>query len=44
MLEAGRFPVDDAISAIVPPEQAAEVLADWSAHPHKFTKIMVRFH
>ena len=43
MLEAGRFPVEDAISAIVPPEQAAAMLADWSAHPHKFTKIMVQF-
>jgi threonine dehydrogenase-like Zn-dependent dehydrogenase len=43
MLEAGRFPVEDAISAIIPPEQAAEMLADWSAHPGKFTKVMVQF-
>ena len=43
MLEAGRFPVEEAISAIIPPEQAAEMLADWSAHPGKFTKVMVQF-
>lgn len=43
MLEAGNFPVDDAVSAIVPPEEAAAMLADWSAHPGKFTKIMVQF-
>jgi threonine dehydrogenase-like Zn-dependent dehydrogenase len=43
MLEAGRFPVEDAVSAIVAPEQAAEILAEWSANPAKFTKIMVQF-
>ena len=43
MLEAGRFPVEDAVSLIVPPEQAAAALADWSAHPGKYTKIMVQF-
>jgi threonine dehydrogenase-like Zn-dependent dehydrogenase len=43
MLEAGNFPVDDAVSTIVPPEEAAAMLADWSAHPGKFTKIMVQF-
>ena len=43
LLEAGHFPVEDAISAVVPLEQAAEYLADWSAHPHKYTKIMVAF-
>jgi threonine dehydrogenase-like Zn-dependent dehydrogenase len=43
MLEAGRFPVEDAVSAIVAPEQAAEMLAAWSAEPGKFTKIMVQF-
>jgi threonine dehydrogenase-like Zn-dependent dehydrogenase len=43
MLEAGNFPVDDAVSTIVPPEQAAAMLADWSEHPGKFTKIMVQF-
>jgi len=43
MLEAGRFPVEDAVSAIVPPEQAASMLAEWSANPGRFTKIMVQF-
>jgi threonine dehydrogenase-like Zn-dependent dehydrogenase len=42
MLEAGKFPVDDAVSAIVPPEQAAHMLAQWSVSPAKFTKIMVQ--
>jgi threonine dehydrogenase-like Zn-dependent dehydrogenase len=41
MLEAGRFPVEDAISAIIPIEDAARMLAEWSAAPGKFTKIMV---
>jgi hypothetical protein len=31
------------VSAIVPPEQAAEMLAAWSAEPGRFTKIMVQF-
>jgi threonine dehydrogenase-like Zn-dependent dehydrogenase len=43
MLEAGNFPVEDAVSAVVPPEEAAALLADWSEHPGKFTKIMVQF-
>jgi threonine dehydrogenase-like Zn-dependent dehydrogenase len=43
MLEAGRFPVNDAVSAIVEPEAAAQMLAEWSANPGKFTKIMVKF-
>jgi threonine dehydrogenase-like Zn-dependent dehydrogenase len=43
MLEASRFPVEDAISAIVPPEGAAAILAEWSENPAKFTKIMVQF-
>lgn len=32
MLEAGRFPVED----------AARMLGEWSEAPRKFTKIMVR--
>jgi threonine dehydrogenase-like Zn-dependent dehydrogenase len=43
MLESGKFPVEDAVSMIVPPEEAAAKLAEWSAHPGRFTKIMVRF-
>jgi len=41
MLEAGRFPVEDAVSAIVPMEEAARMLGEWSETPAKFTKIMV---
>lgn len=40
MLEAGRFPVEDAVSAIVPMEDAARMLGEWSDAPGKFTKIM----
>jgi threonine dehydrogenase-like Zn-dependent dehydrogenase len=43
MLEAGRFPVSDAVSAIIPPEQAAETLTEWSANPGRYTKIQVQF-
>jgi threonine dehydrogenase-like Zn-dependent dehydrogenase len=41
MLEAGRFPVEDAVSAIVPMEHAARILGEWSEQPAKFTKILV---
>ena len=43
MLEAGRFPVQDAVSAVIAPEEAAATLAEWSASPGRFTKIMVQF-
>lgn len=43
MLEAGKFPVDDAVSLVVVPEEVPEILAQWSAQPGKFTKIMVQF-
>jgi threonine dehydrogenase-like Zn-dependent dehydrogenase len=42
MLEAKRFPVEDAISAIVPMEDAARMLGEWSDTPAKFTKILVQ--
>lgn len=42
MLEAKRFPVDDAVSVIIPLENAARFLGDWSDDPAKFTKIMVQ--
>jgi len=41
MLEAGKFPVEDAVSAVVPMEDAARMLREWSDAPGKFTKIMV---
>lgn len=41
MLEAGRFPVDRAVSAIVGIEETPAMLMQWSASPSAFTKIMV---
>jgi threonine dehydrogenase-like Zn-dependent dehydrogenase len=41
MLEAGNFPVHDAVSAIVGLDEAAPILAEWSSSPGRFTKIMV---
>jgi threonine dehydrogenase-like Zn-dependent dehydrogenase len=42
MLEEGRFPVEEAVSAIVPMEDAARILSEWSETPAKFTKIIVQ--
>jgi threonine dehydrogenase-like Zn-dependent dehydrogenase len=42
MLEERHFPVGDAISMIVPIEDAPESLRAWSNCPARFTKIMVR--
>jgi threonine dehydrogenase-like Zn-dependent dehydrogenase len=42
MLEAGHFPTDDAVSAIVPIEEAPEMLRRWSENPSAFSKIMVQ--
>lgn len=41
MLEAGKFPVDEAVSVIVPFEEAGNALRAWSENPSKFKKIMV---
>lgn len=41
MLEAGRFPVDRAVSAVIPMKETPAMLAQWSASPADFTKIMV---
>jgi threonine dehydrogenase-like Zn-dependent dehydrogenase len=41
MLETGRFPVADAISAVVPIENAGRLLTEWSDAPGRFTKIMI---
>lgn len=41
MLEEGRFPVDAAVSCIVPLAEAPGVLQAWSANPVSFAKIMV---
>lgn len=41
MLEAGSFPVEAAVSSVVPLEQAPDALREWSEHPARFSKIMV---
>ena len=43
MLEEHRFPVDEAVSAIVSFQQAPAMLKAWSENPSGFSKIMVRF-
>jgi threonine dehydrogenase-like Zn-dependent dehydrogenase len=42
MLEERRFPVEDAVSRIVPLEETPKVIAEWSADPARFTKIMIQ--
>jgi threonine dehydrogenase-like Zn-dependent dehydrogenase len=42
MLESGVFPVAEAVSAIVPMEDAPRLLAAWSDNPGSYTKIMVQ--
>ena len=42
MLEEHRFPVEEAVSWIVPMDEAPEVLAAWNADPARFTKIMIQ--
>ncbi len=41
MLGVGGFPVEDAVSMVVPLEGAGEALARWSADPASMRKIMV---
>jgi threonine dehydrogenase-like Zn-dependent dehydrogenase len=41
MLEARRFPVEKAVSHIIPIDQAPDVLKAWSATPAAFSKIMI---
>jgi threonine dehydrogenase-like Zn-dependent dehydrogenase len=42
MLDAGRFPVEEAVTAIVPLDEAPSILSEWSANPAEFTKIMIQ--
>ena len=42
MLEAGRFPAREVVSAMVGLDETPGILAAWSAEPARFTKIMVR--
>lgn len=41
-LKRGVCPVDELISAIVTPEEAAQALADWAASPAKVFRILVK--
>jgi threonine dehydrogenase-like Zn-dependent dehydrogenase len=41
VLEQGGFPVDEAVSLVVPLAEAPEVLRSWSENPSRFKKIMV---
>jgi threonine dehydrogenase-like Zn-dependent dehydrogenase len=41
MLEAGKFPVEQAVGTIISLEQAPSILQQWSEAPQRFTKIMV---
>lgn len=41
LLEAKKFPVDEAVSLSVPLDEAANALRSWSENPGKFKKIMV---
>ncbi len=43
MLATGRFPVDQAVTAVVPLAQGPSYLERWSAQPAAFTKIMIDF-
>jgi len=43
MFEQKRFPTVEAISAIVPLEEAPAILRDWSENPAAYTKIMISF-
>ncbi len=41
LLQARKFPVDRAVSAIIPIAEAADALRSWSENPSRFRKIMV---
>ena len=41
LLEAGKFPVEQAVSLVVPLEESASALRSWSENPSRFKKILV---
>jgi threonine dehydrogenase-like Zn-dependent dehydrogenase len=41
LLEAGKFPVEQSVSVVVPLEEAGNALRSWSESPSKFKKILV---
>ncbi|MGE5427562.1 MAG: zinc-binding alcohol dehydrogenase family protein [Methylococcaceae bacterium] len=42
-LKQGNFPLEEMVTRVIQPEQAAETVADWAAHPGQVMKILVRF-
>src|SRR5271165_5450542 len=42
MLEARKFPADQAVSVVVPLEEAGQTLRSWSENPSQFRKILVQ--
>lgn len=42
MMQAGRFPVDDAISLVAPLESAGETLAAWDRNPASLSKVLLQ--
>jgi len=43
LIESRLFPVDQAVSLVVPLQKAADALRSWSENPPRFKKIMVSF-
>ena len=41
LLEARKFPVEQAVSLVVPLQEAANALRSWSENPSRFKKILV---
>jgi threonine dehydrogenase-like Zn-dependent dehydrogenase len=41
MLESHRFPVEDAVTHMVPIEEAPRILEAWNHEPTRFGKIMI---
>lgn len=42
MLDAGRFPVDEAVSTLINMDEVPSILEKWSTSPTEYRKIMVR--
>ncbi|MEO8737016.1 MAG: zinc-binding dehydrogenase, partial [Edaphobacter sp.] len=42
MLDAGKFPVEEAVTTVVPLAETPSILSQWSANPMSFTKIMIQ--
>jgi hypothetical protein len=41
MLEQHQFPVEEAISSVIPLDDAPRIFRAWSGNPAKFSKILV---